>query len=353
MFIWLFVVDTRVFDHTKLKGPCEGPSQSCPDASASRRSHGHERARAPPRIIHAMRWLALLVLIGVVGGHAATARADRASDLETWLRGDRVVSFAANRQTVVVERVGAILICARAHDGDPVCAIERDPAVHDVFVTYDSFHEEGSFHYCVSWLEADGVRRSARWDLRAPGTSGTCAEDYNVYGTQREAGRAGRFASLTTERVPLYASLDHHALPLLARGMRAVEDTEAICFAAPAGWICTPSRALYRALVADRIESLTPVGAYHLVHATNGHSHHVRHTLALIAFANDDLRLLDTLVLGHTIVLGSDPGPPYAWQIEGTQLVLTTSRPGPTSQQWDGDLAGRYRLEGGRFAREP
>lgn len=301
-----------------------------------------------------MRCLALLVLIGSVWGHVAIARADRATELEAWLRRERVVSFAANRQVIVVERAGSTLFCARAHDGDPVCAIERDPAVREVFVSYDSFNEEGSFHYCISWIEPDGVRRWARWDRRAPGTNGTCVEDYNVYGTRREAPTGpARFATLTSERVPLYATLDEDAVPMHVDGMRVVEDVEALCLAPPAGWICTPNLALYRALTSNRIESITHIGAHYLVHATEGHSHHVLHTLALLSLDHDDVRVLDTLTLGHTVVLGTDPGPPYAWQLEGTQLVLTASRPGATSQPWSGDLSGRYRLEGGRFAREP
>ncbi|MBN8611934.1 MAG: hypothetical protein J0L92_15170 [Deltaproteobacteria bacterium] len=300
-----------------------------------------------------MRLLVLLAVIGSVCAHVSIARADRATELEAWLRRERVVSFAANRQVVVVERVGAILFCARAHDGEPTCVIERDPTVHDVFISYDSFQEDGAFHYCISWVEGDGARQWARWDRRAPGTSGTCVEDYNVYGARREAGRAGRFATRTTERAPLYASLDHHATPAHVEGMRVVDDVEAVCFAAPSGWICAPNGPLYLALTSNRLESILRVGAHYLVHATEGHSHQVLHTLALVSFDHDDVRVLDTLTLGHTVVLATDPGPPYTWQLEGPQLVLVARPSDPTWQRWSGELAGRYRLESGRFERVP
>jgi len=301
-----------------------------------------------------MRLLVLLAVIGSVWGNVASARADRRRDLEAWLRRERVVSFAANQQVIVVERVGAILFCVRAHDGEPVCVIERDPAVHDVFVAYDSFREQGAFHYCVSWVEGDGARRWARWDRRAPGTNGTCVEDGDVADAHRDAtGPSGRFATLTPERVPLYASLDRYATPLHVEGMRVVHDDEALCFAAPSGWICSPGRPLYLALTSNSLESILRVGAHYLVHATEGHSHQVLHTLALVSFDHDEVRVLDTLTLGQTVVLGTDPGPPYAWQLEGTQLVLVARPSGGTWQRWSGELAGRYRLEGGRFAREP
>ena len=301
-----------------------------------------------------MRLLVLLAVIGSVWGHVAIARADRSSELEAWLRRERVVSFAANRQVVVVERVGAILFCARAHDGEPTCVIERDPTVHDVFVAYDSFREAGAFHYCVSWVEGDGARQWARWDRRAPGTSGTCVEDGDVADAHRDGtGHSGRFATLTTERVPLYASLDHEATPQHVEGMRVVDDVEAVCFAAPSGWICAPGRALYLALTSNRLESILRVGAHYLVHTTEGHSHQVLHTLALVSFDHDDVRVLDTLTLGYTVVLGSDPGPPYTWQLEGTQLVLVARPSDATRQRWSGELAGRYRLESARFERVP
>jgi hypothetical protein len=276
---------------------------------------------------------------------------DRADDLERWLRRERVVSVLANRHLIVVEREGATLFCVRVQAGEPVCVIEHDRAVRDVFATYDSFREASPVHYCLSWVEGDGERRWARWDLRAPGTSGRCVEDYNVTGVVRDAtGRSGLFATPTAERVALYAS-SAHVLPTSTRGMRVLEDDDALCFAAPAGWVCTPARPLWLALTADRIESITPVGAQYLIHAIEGHSHRLVHTLALVSFEGDDVHLNDTLRLGHTIVLGVDPGPPYVWRFEGTDLVLEA--PVAESEPGARALAGRYRLVGGRFERLP
>lgn len=299
-----------------------------------------------------MRFVVAVVLVCLVGS-VSSARAERADELEAWLRQERIVSFLANRQVVVVERVGAILVCVRAHAGEPVCVIERDRAVHDVLVTFDSRDEAGAFHYCVSWAEADGVRRWARWDRRSPGTRGACVEDYDVEGlARREHGRSGLFATRTTERVPLYASLDHRAFPRPAQGMRVVEDDEAVCFAAPAGWTCTPRLALHHALTSDRIESLTSVSARYLVHAVEAHSHSMHHTLALLSFEGGEVRVLDTLALGWVLMRSLDAGPPYAWRLEGLALVVEprTEDGAPPST---GILAGRYRLDGGRFERAP
>lgn len=296
-----------------------------------------------------MRPLALLVLIGVVWGHAATARADRSSDLEAWLRRERVVSVTANRHTLVVERVGAILVCARAHEGEPVCVIERNPTVHDVFVTYDSFHEDGTFHYCVSWIEADGERQWARWDRRAPGTHGPCVEDYNVFGTRREAGLDGRFATLTSERVPLYASLDHHATPAHIEGMAGLADDEALCLEAPRGWTCTASRAFLRALSADRLAVVTPwEGDLFFVHAIEVGSHTWFHSVAMVSFAQDDLVVLDRIAIGGGFGAGADPGPHLVPEVRGRRLVLTPRGPDVVDPR-----AGEWTFEDGHFVRAP
>ena len=295
--------------------------------------------------------LASIMVLGAASAPRVLAEPDRASELEAWLRRERVVSFAANRQVIVVERPGAILVCVRAHEGEPVCVIERDPAVHDVFVTYDSSQEAGAFHYCVSWVEADGARQWARWDRRAPGTDGACVEDYNVFDTRRDAGRAGRFATATTERVPLYASLEHHAISLHAEGLRVVEDGEALCFAPPSGWVCTGSRDFFLAL-AGGPESFTPISGSerYLVHTVEPHSHTQHHSLVLLVFEAGEVRVLDRLALGWTLVLGTDPGPRFNWQLEGDVLTLTP-RAAVTGEREAAPhgVAPRYRLTGGRF----
>ncbi|MBX7191721.1 MAG: hypothetical protein K1X94_06675 [Sandaracinaceae bacterium] len=291
-----------------------------------------------------------IVGIGVVRAPRVLAEPDRASELEAWLRRERVVSFAANRHVVVLERRGAILVCVRAHEGEPVCVIERDPAVHDVFVTYDSFQEEGSFHDCFSWVEADGVRQWARWDRRTPGTGGACVEDYDVFDTRRDVGRAGRFATLTSERVPLYESLDHHAVPLHSEGLRVVQDGDVLCYAPPSGWVCTSERAHLLAL-AGRPESFTPISGTerYLVHTVEPHSHTQHHSLVLLAFEAGEVRVLDRLALGWTLVLGADPGPRFTWQLEADVLTLTPRASLPGEREAPRELAPRYRLTGGRF----
>jgi hypothetical protein len=293
--------------------------------------------------------LASIVLVGAVSGPQALAEPDRASELEAWLRAERVLMVRASNQRLVLERQGGTVFCARAHDPSaPVCVVDHDPTVHELSVDLDDRGEGTLRYYCLGWRDDRGVEHEARWDREHPGTNGPCVEDFS----DRSVGRAGLFAQHTTDRGGLFASPERYASGGFGGGMPRLEESLSgtVCFAPPSGWVCTSSRDFFLAL-AGGPESFTPISGTerYLVHTVEPHSHTQHHSLVLLVFEAGEVRVLDRLALGWTLVLGMDPGPRFTWQREGDVLTLTPRAAVTGERDAPRGVAPRYRLGEGRF----
>lgn len=295
--------------------------------------------------------LAPWVLVIVVLAWPRVAAADRAQQLEAWLRSAHAESAHADPDVIVLERDTSTLVCVRAHGGEPVCVREPDPNVRQVRVRADRYSSGTQDRYCFTWVGADGVTHEAQWERSAPGTHGPCQDTF----VADDPGTPGLFSELTSERVPLFADARLRLERSDVDQVAVLLDGEAICLRPATRWVCEPRSVFFRALGAEELRATRRVvGAdVFLVHAVHRVPDRLEHVLALVSFAGNRTRVLDRLALGFTVGVDTDPGLPLAWDLSGVELTLSAREPDARRFPRAETRLGRYRVSRGRFEPMP